>query len=134
MLIQGGTISSGRFSTVAVDGAYWMSCMRSFWKITLPGVDRQIAADLEHRGVRLADPQVAAAGFDVLGEHAHAANEIVGVAGERLAQQFGIGEHEVRRRQRVGDLPHVELGLLLRVRIEPGGVADQWSAQRAESR
>ena len=38
MLIQGGTISSGRRSTVAVVGAYWMSCISSFWWITLPGV------------------------------------------------------------------------------------------------
>jgi hypothetical protein len=38
LLIQGGTISSGRLRTVAVEGAYCRSCMRSFWKITLPGV------------------------------------------------------------------------------------------------
>ena len=37
MLIHGGTISSGRFSTVSVEGAYWMSCISSFWNITLPG-------------------------------------------------------------------------------------------------
>jgi hypothetical protein len=38
LLIQGGTISSGRLSTVAVDGAYWMSCISGFSKITFPGV------------------------------------------------------------------------------------------------
>ena len=38
MLIQGGMISSGRFSTLSVTGVYWMSCINSFWKITLPGV------------------------------------------------------------------------------------------------
>ena len=91
----------------------------------LAGRGGEIAPDREHRGIRLADLQVAAAGLDVLGEHMHAAHQIVGVAGERFAQQFGIGQHEIRRRQRVGDLPHVELGFLLGVRIEVGGVADQ---------
>ncbi len=91
----------------------------------LAGRDREVAADLEHRGIGLADLQIAAAGLDVLGQHVHAAHQVVGIAGERLAQQFGIGQHEIRRRQRVGDLPHVEFGLLPGVRIEVGGVADQ---------
>ena len=68
---------------------------------------------------------MAAAGGDVLGQHMHAANQVLGVAGERFAQQFGIGQHEIRRRQRIGDLPNVEIGFLLGVRIEAGGIADQ---------
>jgi hypothetical protein len=31
-------INSGRRNTVSVVGAYWMSCINSFWKTTLPGV------------------------------------------------------------------------------------------------
>ncbi len=42
MLIQGGTISSGVFSTVSVAGVYWMSCISSFWKTTLPGVTARL--------------------------------------------------------------------------------------------
>ena len=42
MLIHGGQISSGVFSTVGVDGAYWMSCISSFSKITLPGVTARL--------------------------------------------------------------------------------------------
>ncbi len=38
MLIHGGTISSGVRSTFSVVGVYWISCISSFWKITLPGV------------------------------------------------------------------------------------------------
>ncbi len=38
MLIQGGTIKSGVRSTFSVVGVYWISCINSFWKITLPGV------------------------------------------------------------------------------------------------
>ena len=91
----------------------------------LAGRGREIAADGEHRGIGLADFQVAAAGLDVLGEHVHAADEVVGVGRERFAQQLRVGQHEVRWRQRVGDLPHIELGLLPGVRVEIGGVADQ---------
>ena len=94
-------------------------------KDDLAGRGGEIAPDLEQRGVGLADFQVAAAGFDVLGEHVHAADQVVGIAQDRLAQQFRIGQHEIRRRHRVGDLPHIELGFLLGVRIEAGGVADQ---------
>ncbi len=42
-----------------------------------------------------------------------------------LAQHFRIGQHEVRRRQRVGDLAHIELGLVAGVRIEPLGILHQ---------
>ena len=38
MLIQGGMIRSGCLNTVSVDGLNWMSCIRSFWNTTLPGV------------------------------------------------------------------------------------------------
>ena len=68
---------------------------------------------------------MAAAGLDVLGQHVHAANQVLGVAGQGLAQQFRIGQNEIGRRQRVGDLPHIELGLVPGVRIELVGVADQ---------
>ena len=76
-------------------------------------------------GIGLADPQRAVAGLDVLRQHLHAANQIVAVGRQRLAQHFRIGEDEIRRRQRVGDLLDVELGLLAGVRIEAVGVAHQ---------
>ena len=57
-------------------------------------------------------------GLDVLGQHAHAAHEVLGVRGERLAHHLRIGQHEVRRRDRVADLFHVELGLVARVLVE----------------
>ena len=122
MLIQGGTISSGRLSTVGVDGAYWMSCISSFWKITLPGVIARLRPTSNIAGIGLADFQIPAAGLDVLGQHVHAAHEIIGVGAERLAPKLRVRQHEVRRRQRIGDLPDVELRLLSRVRIEPHGV------------
>ncbi len=52
------------------------------------------------------------AGLDVFRKHVHPAHEIFGVRRERLAQQFRIGQHEVRRRNRVGNLFDVKLRLL----------------------
>ena len=79
--------------------------------------DRHVAADLEV-GRGLADAQRAASGLHVLGEHRHAARQIVGVRRHGLAQHFRVGQDEVRRRQRVGDLLDVELRLLARVVVD----------------
>ena len=125
MLIQGGTISSGVRSTFSVVGVYWISCISSFWKITLPGVVAMLTPTTRLDGIGLADAQRAVSGLDVFGQHLHAANQIVAVGRQRLAQHFRIGEDEIRRRQRVGDLLDVELGLLAGVRIEAFGVAHQ---------
>ena len=46
MLIHGGTISNGRFSTFAVDGVYWISCISAFWSTTLPGVAAMFSPSL----------------------------------------------------------------------------------------
>ena len=46
MLIQGGMISSGRFSTVSVVGAYWISSIRSLRNTTLPGVTAMFSPTL----------------------------------------------------------------------------------------
>ena len=92
----------------------------------LAGRRRHIDADDEVGRIGLADAQRAASGLDVLGQHLHAAHEIVAVGSQRLPQDFGIGEDEIRRRQRVGDLLDVEFGLLAGVRVEPVGVAHQF--------
>ena len=44
---------------------------------------------------------------------------------QRLAQHFRIGQHEIRRRQRVGDLLDVEFSLLAGMRVESFGVAHE---------
>ena len=53
MLIQGGKISSGRFSTFSVVGVYWISCIRSFWYTTLPGVTAMFSPTLNASSVML---------------------------------------------------------------------------------
>ena len=83
----------------AVDGAYWMSCISSFWKITLPGVTARLRPTSKLRASDWRILQIAAAGLDVLGQHVHAAREVLGVRGQRLAQQLRIGQHEIRRRR-----------------------------------
>src|SRR5262249_6747870 len=87
--------------------------------------EREIAADLEHFGPGLTDLEVAPPGRDVLGEHVHATHKIARVRGERFAQELGIGEYEIGRRDRVGDLADIELCFLPGVRIERLGVAHQ---------
>ncbi len=87
---------------------------------------RHVDADLEIGRIGLADAQRAASGLDIFRQHFHAANEIVAVRRQRLAQHFRIGQHEVGWRERVGDLLDVELGLLAGMRIEAFGVADQF--------
>ena len=60
LLIHGGTISSGFLALVLGRGSYWMpGWIRSFWKITLPGVIGDVLAHLEGRGVGHADAQLA---------------------------------------------------------------------------
>jgi hypothetical protein len=48
----GGTNSSGRLYTVFVDGAYWMSCISSFWKTTAPGVAAMLTPSSKLDGAR----------------------------------------------------------------------------------
>ncbi len=64
-------------------------------------------------------------GLDILGQHVHAAHEILGLGGDGLAQKLRIGEHEIGRSDGVGDLAHVEIGLLQGMRVEPLGLPHQ---------
>ena len=85
------------------------------------GSDGEVPADLEAGGIGLSQLQAAVARRHVLGEHLHAAYEIGAVLRHGLAVEFGVGQNEVRGRDGVGDLLHVEGGLLARVRIETIG-------------
>ncbi len=125
MLIQGGTISSGRVSTVWRRWRVLDELHQLVLENHLARREREIAADLEFLGIGLADPEIAVSGLDVLGQHVHAAHEILGVRGDGLAHDLRIGQHEIRRCDRVGDLPHIEVGLLPCVRVEPLRVLDQ---------
>ena len=91
----------------------------------MPGVDREIDAELERARVRLADAQMAFARLDVLGQHLEASDEILAALLKRDAQEFGIRADEVRRRQGCGHLPQIELRLVALMRIEFVGAPDE---------
>ncbi len=124
MLIQGGTISSGTLSTSGVVASYWMQLNQFVLENHLAGCEREIAADLEGAGVGLADLEIALPGLDVLRQHVHAAHQVLAFGGKRFAQQLRIGQHEIRRRDRIGDLLDVERRLLPRLLVD-FGVAHQ---------
>ena len=132
MLIQGGMISSGRFSTFSVAGVYWISCISSFWKITLPGV---IARFLPTANFEASDWRIFRLPWPASMSSAsmlHAAHEVFGVRRQRLAHHLRIGQHEVRRRDRVADLLHVELGLVAGVLVELGVLHQPFGPLRGE--
>jgi hypothetical protein len=63
LLIQGGQISRGRFSTVSVAGSYWMIWQISFCGDHLARRRRHVRADREFGHVGLAHLQIALAGL-----------------------------------------------------------------------
>ncbi len=85
----------------------------------------QVPADLEGRKIRLADAQQILRLLEVLNELGHAAHQILGIGGERSAHHLGIGQCEVRRRQRRQHLVQVEQRLLARLLIDTLGVAGE---------
>ena len=91
----------------------------------LAGRGRHVDADFEIGRIRLADPKRAVPGLDILRQHLHAAHEIVAVRAQGLAQHLRIGEDEVGRSERVGELLDVKGGLLAGMRVEALGVAHQ---------
>ena len=89
------------------------------------GRDGEIAADREFARVRLPDPELPASAFDVLRQQLHAANQVLAIRGESFPQKFRVGEHPVRRGDRVDQLLGVEPRLLLGVGIKSSRFADQ---------
>ena len=59
---------------------------------------RHVDADREIGGIGLTNPQRAVSGLDIFRQHLHAADEVVAVGRQRLAQYFRIGENEIRWR------------------------------------
>ena len=91
----------------------------------LSGRDREVLTDLELARVGLADLELPAPALDVLRQQLHAANQVLAVRSERFPQEFRVGEHPVRRGDRVDDLLRVEPRLLLGLGIKSLRFADQ---------
>ena len=88
----------------------------------LAGRGRDVLAETEGGHVRLLDLDVAVAALDVLEQMLHAGDEVLAVGGERRAQDFRIGEEEVRGRDGVRHLADVEVRLFACVRIDALGM------------
>ena len=84
----------------------------------LAGRGGHVHAEHELLVVGLADLQIAAARLDVLGEHLHAAREVFRLRRPGRAQEFGIGQQEVRRRHRARYLAQIERRLVMRHLVE----------------
>ena len=118
MLIHGGMMSSGRFHAFLVVGSYWISCISSFWNTTLPGVvamltpsSNAFASVIEILSWPLPRSMSSSRLCRPL-------TRFWPPRRDRLAEHLGIGQREVRRRERVDVLAREEVDLLLRVLVE----------------
>ncbi len=120
MLIQGGTISSGRSRTLSVVGVYWMSCRSSFWKTTLPGVVARLRPSSKALGsvwlifIRSPDRFRSSASRLAPFSRLRAFDAIVSRSTSGLVARKFVGEIGARQ------LPQIELGAVTLARIEIG--------------
>ena len=113
-MIHAGTISTGSGRTSSVAGAYWISSISRLRIDHLAGREADVLADFEGVGAnRLASVKGA---LPVLDEVPEAAHQVMPGLRFRLLQHLRIGEHEVRRRKDVQDLPRGEFDLALVLR------------------
>ena len=103
-------------------GAYWMSWMISFWKTTLPGAVATLRptskASMSVWLMLSRSPDL----LHVVHEVGHAVHEVAAARGKGLAQHHGIGDREIRGRERARHLLQVELSALARALVEPLGL------------
>ena len=118
MLIQGGTMRSGTRRTSSVTGLYWMSCIISFWKITLPGVAAMVSPTRKaSRSLMVMDKVLRLASMSRR-RLARPLSRFSAAALKRGLQHLGIGRDEVRRSDRVDELARVEIDLVRRLFVE----------------
>ncbi len=84
----------------------------------LAGCRRDVDAEFERLGVGHRDLELAVAALDVVQQVVQALDEVLAARGDRLAIHLGIGQREVRRRQRVDVLAREEIHLLFRVLVQ----------------
>ena len=91
----------------------------------LAGGDRDVLAELEGVLVGHADAQLAAAAPEVVEQVVQALQQVLAAARHRFAQHLRVGQHEVRRRERVYVLPRVEVDLPGGLLVEPRHLAER---------
>ena len=88
--MQGGTISSGVFSTSPVCGAYWINWISSFSKTTEPGVIARLRPTSKAELVDAGDPPL----LEVIDQVLHPVRQAHGTGFDRFSDHLGIGRWE----------------------------------------
>ncbi len=84
-----------------------------------------VLADLERRHVGHRDREPAFAAFEIVEQVLQAVQQILAAAIDRRAQHLGIGHQEIRRRDRVDELPCIEIDLPRGALVEPFDILDR---------
>ncbi len=84
----------------------------------LAGRGGDVDAELEGLGVGHRDLELAVAALDVVQQVVQALHQVLAAGGDRLAKHLGIGQREIRRRQRVDILAREEIDFPFRVLVE----------------
>ena len=118
-------MTSGRLSTVSVVGAYWMTWQRRSRRRPCPASTARFSPSLkasmaDWRIFRLPPPALMSSARKCMPR-----TRFSPFGGKRLAQQFGIGEDEIRRGEGAAELAQVEAGLVPRVLVDPLGLLGQ---------
>ena len=124
MLIQGGKISSGRFSTVSRGRRVLDQLHQVVLVDDLAGRDRDVLADPEFAVIRHADAELALAALEVGQQVRQALQQVLAAGLGGLAQHLRIGQQEVGGAHRIDELPGVEIDLLRRLRLHAIDAAD----------
>jgi hypothetical protein len=107
-------IRSGRFHAFAVARLVLQKLHQVVLEHDLAGCGRDVDAELERLGVGHRNPQLAVAALDVVEQVVEAAHQVLAAARHGFAEHLGIGQREIRRRERVDVLAREEVNLLLR--------------------
>ena len=125
MLIHGGMISSGRLRDLLGRGLVLDELHEVVLEHDLARRGRDVDAELESLGVGHRDLELAVAALDVVEQVVEAFDQVLAAGGDGLAEHLGIGQREVRRRQRVDVLAREKIDLLLRVLVEALDAGDR---------
>ena len=124
MLIQGGMIRRGRRFTSAVDGAYWISCINSFWNMTLAFCGGKVLADPKRIRVGHRDRELSPTAFEILHQILQTLEQILAAGLDGRLQHLRVGGDEIGWRQGIHELARVEPDLVLSLRVEALDVVD----------
>ena len=118
-------IKSGRRLTVAVVGSYWISCRRVVLVDHLAPRHRDVLADTKRLHIGHLDRQPALAAFEILEQVPQPVDEVLTAAFDRRPEHLGVGHQEVRRGDRIDELPRVEIDLARGALVDAFDILDR---------